>query len=87
MVGKDASSMVAYTWVGVGLSSITCVFMLNYSDAKGAHQRVASTHSTCHTTCQIGFDFGCLQAWRDMEVISLYAQLDSAMAHVLGGLK
>ncbi|GMN59536.1 hypothetical protein TIFTF001_028622 [Ficus carica] len=75
VVDEDASGMVACTLVGAGLSLITCDLRLNYSDAEEARQRVASAHNTCHTTRQMGLDFGLPQAWRDMDVIGLYAQL------------
>ncbi|GMN58412.1 hypothetical protein TIFTF001_027511 [Ficus carica] len=75
--------MVVCTRVGVGLSSITCVFRLNYSDAKEARQRVSSAHNLCRTTRQMGLDFRRSQAWRDMDVIGLYAQLYLAPVQVL----
>ena len=54
MVGEDAPGMVAYTRVGVGLFTISCVFGLNYSDAEEAYyQKVASAHNTYHTTRQM----------------------------------
>ncbi|GMN47496.1 hypothetical protein TIFTF001_016672 [Ficus carica] len=68
VVGEDAPGMVVCTRVGAGLSSITCVFRLNYSDAEEARQRVASAYNTCRTTRQMGLDFGCPQAWMVEEV-------------------